>query len=188
MSRAILFSHLVLLPTYSRFRSFRFGMPALLFVMMNKVKTLIMEEDPEVLKEFGFVLQDYKLSHWYWEVVSAQQIAFLCLCTAFSRCRSLVFLCLLFADGALRLRSQVELARKLILSGVIGLFRRGSITQIVLATFLSFVFTMLSYRQQPYNTARLNFIKVASEAQLVRHCLSIVCSKLPPRWYTYFVR
>jgi hypothetical protein len=107
---------------------FPIGMPLLLFYMMSQVKELIQVEDQEVMREFGFVINDYKLSHWYWEVV--------------------------------------ELSRKLILSGVIGMFRRGSITQIVAATSISFGFALFAYREQPYHTARMNFIKITSEIQL----------------------
>ncbi len=48
---------------------FPLGMPSMLFFLMNRVKDLILTEDRETMNEFGFVVQDYKLTHWYWEVV-----------------------------------------------------------------------------------------------------------------------
>ena len=60
----------------------------------------------------------------------------------------------------------VELIRKLILAGLIGLFGRGTVLQIVVATVISFVFFALAFREMPYNSARLNAIKVLSELQL----------------------
>lgn len=41
-------------------------------------------------------------------------------------------------------------AGKLILSGLIGLFKRGSIAQTVLATLVSFAFFGLAFRVQPF--------------------------------------
>jgi hypothetical protein len=46
------------------------------------------------------------------------------------------------------------------------MFRRGSITQIVGAAVVSFGFAMIAFRQQPYRTGRMNFIKIASEVQI----------------------
>ena len=60
----------------------------------------------------------------------------------------------------------VELIRKLILAGLIGLVGRGTVLQIVVATVISFVFFALAFREMPYNSARLNAIKVLSELQL----------------------
>ena len=60
----------------------------------------------------------------------------------------------------------VELIRKLILAGLIGLFGRGTVLQIVVTTVISFVFFALAFREMPYNSARLNAIKVLSELQL----------------------
>ena len=56
--------------------------------------------------------------------------------------------------------------RKLILAGLIGLAGRGSVFQTVVATLISFTFFALSFREMPYNTRRLNGIKVFSEFQL----------------------
>ena len=60
----------------------------------------------------------------------------------------------------------VELIRKLILAGLIGLVGRGTVLQIVVATVISFVFFALAFREMPYNSARLNTVKVLSELQL----------------------
>lgn len=45
------------------------GLPATLFYSMWRDRTLIQEEDRDTLQKFDFALGDYKLSHWYWEVV-----------------------------------------------------------------------------------------------------------------------
>ena len=60
----------------------------------------------------------------------------------------------------------VELIRKLILAGLIGLVGRGTVLQMVVATVISFVFFALAFREMPYNSARLNTIKVLSELQM----------------------
>ena len=60
----------------------------------------------------------------------------------------------------------VELSRKLILSGLIGLFGRGTIAQSFVATLLSFMFFAVSVHMQPYKERRMNFIKVFSEFQI----------------------
>jgi hypothetical protein len=60
----------------------------------------------------------------------------------------------------------VELSRKLILSGLISLVNRGSIAQTVLATLISFFFFAFTVRAQPYNSTRLNMLKVFSEFQM----------------------
>jgi len=68
----------------------------------------------------------------------------------------------------------VELFRKLILSGLISVFQRGSISQTVLATLISFMFFALSFHAQPFNTARLNAIKICSEFQIYGILLTCV--------------
>eukprot|EP01045_Picozoa_sp_COSAG04_P011833 COSAG04_NODE_775_length_10405_cov_20.166214_3_plen_71_part_00 len=60
----------------------------------------------------------------------------------------------------------VELIRKLILAGLIGIAARGSVLQTVVATAISFVFFALAFRELPYNNSRLNTVKVLSELQL----------------------
>ena len=45
------------------------GLPATLFFSMWRERKLIQEEDRDTLQKFDFALGDYKLSHWYWEVV-----------------------------------------------------------------------------------------------------------------------
>ena len=41
------------------------GLPLFLFLRMHKVKKYIMEGDEEIHKEFSFVLDDYKTTHWF---------------------------------------------------------------------------------------------------------------------------
>ena len=60
----------------------------------------------------------------------------------------------------------MELVRKLILAGLIGLIGRGTVLQTVVATLISFMFFALAFREMPYSTRRLNLIKVLSEFQL----------------------
>ena len=73
--------------------------------------------------------------------------------------------CRVFADQV------VELARKLILAGLIGTAGRGSILQAVVATLVSFAFFAVSFREMPFDTARLNLIKIISEFQM---CVPVV--------------
>ena len=60
----------------------------------------------------------------------------------------------------------VELLRKLILAGLIGVAARGSVLQTVVATAISFLFFALAFRSLPYKSSRLNTVKVLSELQL----------------------
>jgi hypothetical protein len=60
----------------------------------------------------------------------------------------------------------VELGRKLILSGLIGLVGRGSIAQSALATMISFGFCAISFREQPFKKPTLNHVKIFSEFQI----------------------
>ena len=61
---------------------------------------------------------------------------------------------------------QVELSRKLVLTGLLGVVGRGTVGQSFSATLIAFYFFALSYRIQPFNTARLNRIKAFSELQI----------------------
>eukprot|EP01046_Picozoa_sp_COSAG06_P031452 COSAG06_NODE_3065_length_5901_cov_5.700965_2_plen_1264_part_00 len=60
----------------------------------------------------------------------------------------------------------VELSRKLILSGLIGIFGRGTIAQSFAAVFISFFFFGLSVYAQPFRTDRMNRLKMFSEFQI----------------------
>ena len=75
-------------------------------------------------------------------------------------------------------REVVELSRKLILAGIIGLVQRGSIAQTVLATLISFLYFAWTVRAMPFKNSSLNWIKIFSEFQLYetkrpphRHCV-----------------
>ena len=60
----------------------------------------------------------------------------------------------------------VELTRKLILSGLIGVVGRGTVAQAVAGTLIAFYFFAISYREQPFRSRGLNRIKIFSELQL----------------------
>jgi hypothetical protein len=60
----------------------------------------------------------------------------------------------------------VELGRKLVLSGLIGLFGRGTIAQTFAATLLSFLFFAFSVHMQPYKQPKMNLIKAFTEFQI----------------------
>ena len=45
------------------------GLPLLIFYKMFVVRHLIRDEDEDTMKEFDFILGDYKTTHWYWEVI-----------------------------------------------------------------------------------------------------------------------
>ena len=60
----------------------------------------------------------------------------------------------------------VELSRKLIMAGLLGLLGRGSIIQVFAATLISFFFFAFALKALPFESSRLNFIKVFSEFQL----------------------
>jgi hypothetical protein len=60
----------------------------------------------------------------------------------------------------------VELVRKLLLSGILGLVGRGSIAQAVAGTVISFAFFAMHLSVMPYKTATLNFVKGVYEVQL----------------------
>lgn len=65
----------------------------------------------------------------------------------------------------------VELGRKLLLTGLIGLVQRGSIAQTVLAALISFGFFAATLKAQPFKSERLNLVKLVSEFQLYVQCL-----------------
>ena len=60
----------------------------------------------------------------------------------------------------------VELGRKLILSGLIGMVGRKTVAQAVLATLVAFLFFALTFREMPYKARKLNTIKLFSEFQI----------------------
>lgn len=60
----------------------------------------------------------------------------------------------------------VELSRKLVLAGLVGLVGRGSVAQTVMCTLISFAFFALSFKAQPFHSRTLNFIKLWSEFQI----------------------
>jgi hypothetical protein len=60
----------------------------------------------------------------------------------------------------------VELARKLVLSGLMALVGRGSIAQSFGATIISFMFFSLTFKERPYESDRLNFVKIFTEFQI----------------------
>eukprot|EP01043_Picozoa_sp_COSAG02_P053586 COSAG02_NODE_5937_length_3930_cov_4.274863_3_plen_196_part_00 len=60
----------------------------------------------------------------------------------------------------------VELSRKLILSGLIGLFGRGSIAQCFSATIISFLFFASAIRAQPFKLSSNNAYKAFAEVQI----------------------
>lgn len=68
----------------------------------------------------------------------------------------------------------VELARKLILTGIIALIGRGTVAQAVMATFVAFFFFALAVKAQPFHSEHLNQLKMFCEAQLFAVLLIIV--------------
>lgn len=50
---------------------------------------------------------------------------------------------------------------------------RGTIIQVVLATFISFFFFAMSVKEQPFNARHLNMIKIFSEVQLFGNIASV---------------
>ena len=51
-------------------------------------------------------------------------------------------------------------------AGLIGLAGRGSVFQCVVAALVSFMFFAVAYRERPFESSRLNFVKACSEFQL----------------------
>eukprot|EP01046_Picozoa_sp_COSAG06_P040541 COSAG06_NODE_4918_length_3858_cov_5.222666_3_plen_109_part_00 len=68
----------------------------------------------------------------------------------------------------------VVVVRRLMLTGIISLFGRGSIAQVVTATCVSFFYFALVVREQPYNARHLNLVKVFTESQLFGILLILV--------------
>jgi hypothetical protein len=60
----------------------------------------------------------------------------------------------------------LNIERKLILTGLIGIIRRGSIAQVVVAAMVSFLFFAAVVREQPFKGRRMNWIKSFSEVQV----------------------
>lgn len=60
----------------------------------------------------------------------------------------------------------VELGRKLVLSGLIGLFGRGSIAQSFAAALVSFLFFAISVHMQPFKNPNMNLVKSYTEFQI----------------------
>merc|ERR1711939_276420 len=73
----------------------------------------------------------------------------------------------------------VELARKLALSGMIGLFERGSVLQTVCAAFVSFFFFAFAFRERPFEKDNLNAVKIFSEFQIF--AILIMCIVIQTR-------
>eukprot|EP01050_Picozoa_sp_SAG11_P040003 SAG11_NODE_17146_length_527_cov_0.745327_1_plen_126_part_10 len=60
----------------------------------------------------------------------------------------------------------IELMRKLILTGIIGLVGRGPVAQAFVGAMISFYFFALSLRYQPYRKPVLNRMKIVVEFQV----------------------
>ena len=60
----------------------------------------------------------------------------------------------------------MELARKLLLSGLISVVGRGTVVQAATAAMISFFFFALSVKVEPFKSRALNGIKILSEVQL----------------------
>ena len=70
----------------------------------------------------------------------------------------------------------VELGRKLMLSGLIGLVGRGTVAQSVTCMLISFYFFAISYKALPFKKPALNRIKTFSEFQIfVRVAFQCLC-------------
>jgi hypothetical protein len=52
------------------------------------------------------------------------------------------------------------------MAGLIGLVGRGTIVQVFLATLISFFFFASALKEMPFQSSRMNKIKIFSEAQL----------------------
>ena len=53
-----------------------------------------------------------------------------------------------------------------VMAGLIGLVGRGTIVQVFLATLISFFFFASALKEMPFQSSRMNKIKIFSEAQL----------------------
>lgn len=69
--------------------------------------------------------------------------------------------------------------RKLALSGLIGLFERGSVLQCVCATMISFFFFAFSFRERPFEEDNLNIVKICSEFQVF--AILLICVVIQTR-------
>lgn len=72
----------------------------------------------------------------------------------------------------------IELSRKLVLAGLIGLLGRGTIGQSVLAVTFAFMFFGLHYRAQPFETPMLNNMKSLAEVQVFMILLVCIVQRL----------
>jgi hypothetical protein len=117
------------------------GVPAALLISMLQYREAIVAQDEAALRMFQFVIADYKLEYWYWEVV--------------------------------------ELARKLLLSGLIVVLGRGTVAQAAAALMISCFFLVLSAKVEPFKSRALNAIKTVSEVQLFM--VLLVCVILQTR-------
>lgn len=52
------------------------------------------------------------------------------------------------------------------MAGLIGLVGRGTVIQVFLATLISFVFFAVAIKEAPFESSKMNFFKIVSEAQL----------------------
>lgn len=52
------------------------------------------------------------------------------------------------------------------MAGLIGLFGRGTIIQVFMATLISGAFFAAALREMPFRSSKLNYVKIFSEAQL----------------------
>ena len=60
----------------------------------------------------------------------------------------------------------IELGRKMVVTGLVGLLGRGSILQVFLATVISFFFFAASLVARPFESSVLNAVKLFTEFQL----------------------
>eukprot|EP01043_Picozoa_sp_COSAG02_P043076 COSAG02_NODE_3721_length_6323_cov_3.825353_2_plen_1317_part_00 len=104
------------------------AVPVVLFASMFRVRAQILGRDDKVTNMYHFIISDYKLECWYWEIV--------------------------------------ELMRKLLLSGILSLVKRGSIAQAMLGTVIAFAFSVVHVKLEPYKSSTLNFAKTVAEIQL----------------------
>jgi hypothetical protein len=79
----------------------------------------------------------------------------------------------------------VELSRKMIMAGLLGLLGRGSIKQVAAAVITSFIFFAVALKEQPFESTGLNLVKVASEFQLFVVLLSCLVIQTDVRGLTY---
>jgi hypothetical protein len=114
------------------------GLPAFLLYTMYTKKALLLAKDEDTMAQFDFVVGDYKIEYWYWEII--------------------------------------EFSRKLVLAGLISLVGRGTVGQAVLGTVIAFGYFAAAFRERPYNSTKLNRIKIFTEIQLFG--ILLVCTVL----------